>query len=131
MLRLAFPNRADLLAGLLGIPLVKNIVERHHLQARFGGGIYILLDRNKGHAEGRINDLRQPSHFHLFTSEAAEVFYDDCADQTVLHHVLHPLKSFPLKGGAGYAVIYKELRVPIALPPGEVLQNLLLIRNGV
>ena len=34
---------------------------------------------------------------------------------------LHLLKAFPLEGSAGYAVVYKELRVPIAFPTGEVL----------
>ena len=117
----AFPNCTNLLAGLLGIPLVENVVERHHLQTRFGGGIHILLDRNEGHAKGRIDDLCQPSHFHLLTTKTTKIFYDNRTNQAVLYHFLHLLKPFPLEGSTGYAVIYKELRVPKALPTGEVL----------
>ena len=101
--------------------VLEDVVERHHFQAGFGGGIYILLDRNEGHAKGRIDDLCQPSHFHLLTTKTTEVFHDDCADQPVFYHFLHLLKAFPLKGSTGYAVVYKELRVPKALPTGEVL----------
>ena len=131
MFGFAFPDRTNLLAGLLSIPLIENVVEWHHLQTGFGGGIHILLNRDKGYTEGRIDDLCQPSHFHLLTTKAAEVFHNNRADQAVLYHLLHLLKAFPLKGSTGYAVVYKELRVPIAFPAGEVRENLFLIRNGV
>lgn len=68
-----------------------------------------------------IDDLCQPSHFHLLTTKTAEVLHNDRTNQTVLYHFLHLLKAFPLEGSAGYAVVYKELRVPIAFPTGEVL----------
>ena len=121
MFRLAFPNCTDFLAGLFGVPLVKNVVKRHHLKPCFGCGVHILLDGNEGHTKGRIDDLCQPSHFHLLTTKAAEVLHNDRTNQTVLYHFLHLLKAFPLEGSAGYAVVYKELRVPIAFPTGEVL----------
>lgn len=121
MFRLTLPDRTNLLAGLLGIPLIENVVEWHHLQAGFGGRVHILLDGNEGHTKGRIDDLCQPSHFHLLTTKAAEVLHNDRTNQTVLYHFLHLLKAFPLEGSAGYAVVYKELRVPIAFPTGEVL----------
>ena len=131
MFGFAFPDRTNLLAGLLGIPLIKDVVERHHLQTRFGGGVHILLNRNEGHAKGRIDDLCQPSHFHLLTTKTAEVFHNNRTNRAGLYHFLHLLKAFPLEGSTGYAVIYKELRISIAFPTGEVRENLLLIRNGV
>lgn len=54
---LLFPDRTNLLAGLLGIPLIENVVERHHLQAGFGGRVHILLDGNEGHTK-EVRGLR-------------------------------------------------------------------------
>ena len=101
--------------------VLKYIVKRHRLQACFGGSVHILLNRNKCHAERWIDDLCQPSHFHLFTTEAAKAFHDDRADQAVLYHFLHLLKTFPLECSTWYAVIHEELGIPVTLPTGVVL----------
>ena len=137
----AFPDSADFLAGLLGIPLVENIDERHQLHSSFGRGVHAFLNGDKCHVKRRVHDLQQTPHFNLLTPETAEIFYDNRADQPVLHHFLHSLKAVTLKGGAGNAVtlkggagnavIYEKLRVFVTVPPGIVCKNLLLIGDGI
>ena len=45
------PNCLYLFTRLLSIPLVENIVERHHFKSRTRIGIYILLNSNKGYSK--------------------------------------------------------------------------------
>ena len=126
---LAFPDSADYLAGLLGIPLVENVDERHQLHSDFGRGVHAFLNEDKCHAQRRVHDLQQTPHFDLLTTKAAEIFYDNRTNQPVLHHFLHLLEAVTMKGGAGSTVIYEELRVFVTVPPGIVRKNLLLRRD--
>lgn len=111
--------------------VLENVVEGHHLHAVAGQRIYTLLYGDETDTERRIHHLCQPSHFHLFTPEAGEVFDDNRADFAVLRHLLHTLKGRPLEGRTRYAVIYEEHRVGIAFFFGEVREDLLLVSDGV
>ena len=114
--RLVLPYRADFLARLSSIPLVKYVVERHHLRACFLEGIYIFLNGNEPDAEGRVFDFKVVAHIKIIPAKTTEILYDDGIYQALFHHVLHLDETRSVEGRPRKSVIREKLRVRKTIP---------------
>ena len=105
---LGLPHSTDLLACLRGIPLVEDVVERHHFRAGVFQSINVFLNSYEADTECRVFDLQVFANVEVVAPEAAEVFDDDHTDLSVLDHPLHSLKVRTIKGRTRYTVVYEE-----------------------
>ena len=77
---LAVPYRAYLLAGISGVPLVKDVHDRHHFHSVAVAvfRIYVILYGNKPNTERRKDIIHILSDFDVVPSESGQVFDDKC-----------------------------------------------------
>ena len=85
-----------LAAGVLGKPLVEQILERHKLrQALFG--VLVLSNGDIADLFLREHELQIIIHHHVFTPKTAEVFGNNAVDFPSFHIIHHPLKAGAVK----------------------------------
>ena len=76
---------ADFFARICRVPLVKHIHDGHHIHAgaRAIGGIYVIRKSDKSDAVSGKDIINILPHLNIISSEAGQVFHDDCIDLSV------------------------------------------------
>ena len=94
-LHLCFENGADFAACVLGVELIENVDERRHVVIRLIVAVNAVVDGDKADVGVWENHLRVHTDFQIITTEAAHIFYNDCADLAVIHqfHETVPVRS--------------------------------------
>ena len=111
-----------LAAGVLGKPLVEQILERHELrQALFG--VLILGNGDIADLFLREHKLQIIIHHHVFTSKPTEVFGYDAVDFSRFHIAHHPLEAGAVKIGAAPSVVHVLAIDAQAVLGGKLLQD--------
>ena len=111
-----------LAAGVLGEPLVEQILERHKLrQALFG--VLILGNGDIADLFLREHKLQIIIHHHVFASKPAEVFGHNAVDFSRFHIIHHPLKAGAVKIGAAPSVVHVLAIDAQTVLGGKLLQD--------
>ena len=131
-LGVGFNDRADFLARVGGVPLVKDVHDRRHIHPRVfrNSRIHIVTDGNEADIVGREQIIRVLPHLNIVSAEAAEVFDDDRIDPAVLGILQQSLYTGAVEVGSAPAVVdilVDDLKSVLA---GIFLKNLFLILNG-
>ena len=113
---LVLPHRTDFLACLSRIPLIENVVERHHLCACFFQGIDIFLNGDEPYAQRWVLDFKVVTHIKIVSAKATQIFYDNGVYHTLLHQVLHLNKTRSVEGRTRKSIIREKLRIREIIP---------------
>ena len=107
VLCIALQYRAYLLAGISGVPLVKDVHDRHHLHriAVAVFRIYIVLYGNKPNTESGKHIVHILSDLDIVSTEPRKVFYDYGIDDARFCIVQQSLDFRSVERRTRYAVV--------------------------
>ena len=102
--KLCFQRGLYLSAGILGKPLIEQILERNEIaQALFG--VLVLCDGDIADVLFREHEFQIIIHHHMLAAKTGKVFRDNAIDLSGLHIVHHALEVRTLEIGSAPSVI--------------------------
>ena len=113
---LCLKDGLDLLTGVLGVPFIHDVSERHKVIVAFGS-IYAVIDGNEHHT-------LLAEHFHkltdlqIVTAHAAHVLDADLGDVALLDLLYHGKKARAVETSAGNPVVGEMAVVGYAMVSG-------------
>ena len=84
-------HRPDFLAGVLGVVVVKDILE--HRKVVFPlGAVHVVVDGDEAHVVGGEDEILQAAHAGILPAQPGQVL-DDQRGHAVVLHMLHHLQE--------------------------------------
>ena len=102
---LGFQCGLDLSAGVLGKPLVEQVLEGNEIAQAFFC-ILVLCDGDVADVLFREHEFQIIIHHHMLTAKAGKVFCDNAVDLSGLYIVHHAFEVRTLKIGSAPSVVY-------------------------
>ena len=126
---LCLKDGLDLLTGVLGVPFIHDVSERHKVIVAFGS-IYAVIDGDEHHT-------LLTEHFHkltdlqVVTAHTAHVLNADLRDVALLDLLHHGKKARAVEASAGDPVVGEMAVVGYAMVSGIFFEHFFLVRDTV
>lgn len=118
--------RLDLVAGVLGVPLVHDVQERREVVVGGLCAVHAVVDGNEADALLGKNDLGVVAHLQIVPPEPAQVFDNQGGHMARFNLAQKGVEAGAVEVGAGVAIVPKVPDVPQSMVPGVLLQVHLL-----
>ena len=105
----------NLLAGITWIPLVEQITDCGEALSVPALAVHAVVDGNEPHIVAGEDDVGVLAYGQIVTTEAAEVFAEPAAHQSLLYQFKALLYARALKVRAGIAVVNQHFQVCVAM----------------
>ena len=106
---------ADFLGGIPWIPLVEQVADRGKALSVPALAVHAVVDGNEPHIVAGEDDVGVLAYGQIVTTEAAEVFAEPAAHQSLLYQFKALLYARALKVRAGIAVVNQHFQVCVAM----------------
>ena len=123
--------RLDLVAGVLGVPLVHDVQERGEVVVGGLCAVHAVVDGDEADALLGEHNLGVVAHLQVVPPESAQVFDNQGGHMARLNLAQKGVEAWAVEVGAGVAIVPKVPDVPQSMVPGVLLQVHLLVLNAV
>lgn len=121
-------HRPDFLAGVLGVVVVKDILE--HRKVVFPlGAVHVVVDGDEAHVVGGEDEILQAAHAGILPAQPGQVLDDQRGHAVVLHMLHHLQEAGAVEVGAAVPVVNEKDSVLEAVVGGVLGQQGLLRRD--